>query len=312
VAARSGSIPPPLDRLTYADAMRRYGSDKPDLRFGLELVDVAELFRGSDFRLFATRSRNAGQPHRRTALSGRRGALAARLRRADRTRARQFGAKGLPYITLDGRRRQGFDREVSPTTSSPNCASATGAHRRRRAPVRRRRRTRRATSPGAAARNRRSAGLRDPAAFAFCWVYRLPALRARCRDTGEITFSHHPFTAPAPGQEALFDTDPLASRAQHYDLVLNGFELGSGSIRNHKEAFQRKVFHRLGLDDARSRTASDSSWRRYATARRRTAGWRWAWTASRCSPAAKPNIRDVIAFPKNQAFRDVMMSPRLQ
>ena len=68
-------------------------------------------------------------------------------------------------------------------------------------------------------------------------------------DSGEITFSHHPFTAPAPGQEALFDSDPLAVRAQHYDLVLNGYELGSGSIRNHDPEFQKKVFRRLGMTD---------------------------------------------------------------
>ncbi len=74
--------------------------------------------------------------------------------------------------------------------------------------------------------------LRDPQAFAFCWIVGFP-LFEKDPDSGEITFSHHPFTAPAPGQENMFDTEPLSMRAQHYDMVLNGYELGSGSIRNH-------------------------------------------------------------------------------
>ncbi len=91
-------------------------------------------------------------------------------------------------------------------------------------------------------------GLRDPERFVFTWVLGFP-LFERDAETGEITFSHHPFTAPLPGQEALFDSDPLAITAQHYDLVLNGSELGSGSIRNHTVEFQRRVFRRLGLTD---------------------------------------------------------------
>jgi aspartyl-tRNA synthetase len=140
----------------------------------------------------------------------------------------------------------------------------------------------------------------------FCWVYHFP-LFERDAETGEITFSHHPFTAPGPGQEALFDTDPLRVRAQHYDLVLNGSELGSGSIRNHKEAFQRKVFQRLGLDDAtiEDRFGFFMEALRYGAPPH--GGMALGLDRIVMIACGESSIRDVIAFPKNQMARDLMM-----
>jgi aspartyl-tRNA synthetase len=149
-------------------------------------------------------------------------------------------------------------------------------------------------------------GLRDPAVFRFCWVRGFP-LFERDADTGEITFSHHPFTAPAPGQAALFDSDPLAVTAQHYDLVLNGYELGSGSIRNHDAAFQRKVFARLGLSDEQI----DDRFGFFLEALRYGApphgGMALGIDRVVMLACGETSIRDVIAFPKNQMARDVMM-----
>jgi aspartyl-tRNA synthetase len=149
-------------------------------------------------------------------------------------------------------------------------------------------------------------GLRDPAAFAFCWVRGFP-LFEKDAESGEITFSHHPFTAPAPGQEALFESDPLGVTAQHYDLVLNGYELGSGSIRNHDPAFQRKVFHRLGMTDEQI----DDRFGFFIEALRYGApphgGMALGIDRVVMLAVGTTNIRDVIAFPKNQSARDVMM-----
>jgi aspartyl-tRNA synthetase len=110
-----------------------------------------------------------------------------------------------------------------------------------------------------------------------------------------------------PGQEALFDTDPLAMRAQHYDLVLNGYELGSGSIRNHQAAFQRKIFRRLGLSD----TEIDERFGFFLEALQYGApphgGMALGLDRIAMLACGESSIRDVIAFPKNQAARDMMM-----
>jgi aspartyl-tRNA synthetase len=146
----------------------------------------------------------------------------------------------------------------------------------------------------------------DPETYRFCWVRGFP-LFERDADTGEITFSHHPFTAPAPGQESLFDSDPLAVTAQHYDLVLNGYELGSGSIRNHDPAFQRKVFARLGMTDEQieDRFGFFLEALRYGAPPH--GGMALGIDRIVMLACGENSIRDVIAFPKNQQARDVMM-----
>jgi len=149
-------------------------------------------------------------------------------------------------------------------------------------------------------------GLRKPDAFAFCWVNGFP-LFEKDDQSGEITFSHHPFTAPLPGQEALFDTDPLAITAQHYDLVLNGYELGSGSIRNHQAEFQRKVFKRLGLTDEQIDDRFGFFMEALTYGAPPHGGMALGIDRVVMLACGEPNIREVIAFPKNQAFRDVMM-----
>jgi aspartyl-tRNA synthetase len=149
-------------------------------------------------------------------------------------------------------------------------------------------------------------GLRDPAAFQFCWVSGFP-LFEKDAETGEITFSHHPFTSPVPGQEARFDTHPLELTAQHYDLVLNGYELGSGSIRNHDAAFQRKIFQRLGLTEEQI----DDRFGFFIEALRYGApphgGMALGIDRIVMLACGETSIRDVIAFPKNQQARDLMM-----
>jgi len=300
------AIPAPLDRLTYADALRRYGSDKPDRRFELELTDVVDLFAASEFTLFRTLAEGAG--NRLVALRYPGGASLSRRDFDALTEvAKSFGATGLAYISLapDGAKGPiakfldpallGALRERSGAVDGDAILFIGGKA---------------AVASDIAGRMRleigERLGLRDPAQFAFCWVYRFPLFEAD-PETGAITFSHHPFTSPAPGQEALFDTDPLAVRAQHYDLVLNGFELGSGSIRNHREEFQRKVFHRLGLDDAtiEDRFGFFMEALRYGAPPH--GGMALGLDRIAMLACGETSIRDVIAFPKNQMARDVMM-----
>jgi aspartyl-tRNA synthetase len=126
-------------------------------------------------------------------------------------------------------------------------------------------------------------------------------------ETGAPVPTHHPFTSPAPGQEALLAADPFAMRAQHYDLVLNGFELGSGSIRIHDPEFQKKIFEVFGLSDAEI----DDRFGFFMEALRYGApphgGMAWGIDRLAMLACGETSIRDVIAFPKNQVARDLMM-----
>jgi aspartyl-tRNA synthetase len=300
------TIPDPLPRLTYAEAMRRFGSDKPDLRFDLELADVADLFRGGAFGLFAGLAES--DANRVIALRWPGGAALSRRDFDALTElAKTFGAKGLAYVSFaaDGvkgsiarfideplaaklRERSGAQDGDAILFVGDATLGASDVAGKLRLEIGER------------------LGLRKPDEFAFCWVLGFP-LFERDAETGEITFSHHPFTAPAPGQEALFDTDPLAMTAQHYDLVLNGYELGSGSIRNHTAEFQRRVFKRLGLSDEQieDRFGFFMEALRYGAPPH--GGMALGIDRIVMIACGESSIRDVIAFPKNQMARDVMM-----
>jgi aspartyl-tRNA synthetase len=297
---------PPLLRLTYAEAMRRFGSDKPDLRFGLELVDVADLFRGGAFSLFAGLAER--DTNRVAALRWPGGAsLSRRDFDALTELAKTFGGKGLAYVSFAP---DGVKGSIARFVDEPLAAALrerTGAQDGDAL-----------LFVGDAARAASEVagklrieigdrlGLRPADTFAFCWVLGFP-LFERDEETGDITFSHHPFTAPLPGQEALFDSDPLAITAQHYDLVLNGYELGSGSIRNHTAEFQARVFRRLGLSDEQiaDRFGFFMEALRYGAPPH--GGMALGVDRIVMLACGETSIRDVIAFPKNQMARDLMM-----
>jgi aspartyl-tRNA synthetase len=298
-------IPDPLPRLSYAEAMRDYGSDKPDLRFDLRLVDVADVFRGGAFSLFASLAES--DANRIVAIRYPNGAALSRRDFDGLTEfVKSIGANGLAYLTFgDGmkgsiarfvddqmaqRLREGAGVEGNDAVLfiAGERAIATDVAGRLRLEIAER------------------LGLRDPKRFAFCWVSGFP-LFEKDSETGEITFSHHPFTAPLPGQEALFDTDPLAITAQHYDLVLNGYELGSGSIRNHQPEFQRKVFKRLGLTDQQIDDRFGFFMEALTYGAPPHGGMALGIDRIVMLACGESSIRDVIAFPKNQMARDVMM-----
>ncbi len=297
---------PPMQRLTFGEAMRRFGSDKPDLRFGLELADVAQLFRGGAFSLFAGLADS--EANRVIALRWPGGAsLSRRDFDALTELAKGFGAKGLAYVAFASDGVKGSIARFVDAELAARLRERTGAEDGDAI-----------LFVGDAARTASDVagklrleigdrlGLRDPAQFAFCWVLGFP-LFERDETSGAITFSHHPFTAPAPGQEALFDSDPLAVTAQHYDMVLNGSELGSGSIRNHQPEFQRKVFRRLGLSDEQIEDRFGFFMEALAYGAPPHGGMALGVDRVVMLACGEGSIRDVIAFPKNQAARDVMM-----
>jgi aspartyl-tRNA synthetase len=300
------TMPDPLPRLTYAEAMRRYGSDKPDLRFELELVDAADLFAGGAFALFAGLAES--DANRVIALRWPGGAsLSRRDFDAITELAKSFGARGLAYVSFAPDGVKGSIARFVDDALAAKLRERTGAQDGDAILFV-------GDASGAASdvagRLRLEIGdrlgLRDPSKFAFCWVLGFP-LFERDEETGEITFSHHPFTAPLPGQEALFDSDPLAITAQHYDLVLNGYELGSGSIRNHQPEFQRRVFKRLGLSDEQIDDRFGFFMEALSYGAPPHGGMALGVDRIVMIACGEANIREVIAFPKNQMARDLMM-----
>ncbi|MBV9408468.1 MAG: aspartate--tRNA ligase [Candidatus Eremiobacteraeota bacterium] len=300
------AIPDPLPHLTYADAMTLYGSDKPDTRFGYELVEVGDLFRGGAFGLFASLMESDG--NRIAAVHWPGGAaLSRRDFDAVTELAKQFGAKGLAYVTFAPDGVKGSIARFVDDALAAALRERTGAEDGDALLFVG---DARAAASDVAGKLRLEIGdrlgLRKPEDFAFCWVSGFP-LFEKDPETGEITFSHHPFTSPAPGQEALFDTDPLAITAQHYDLVLNGYELGSGSIRNHTVEFQRKVFRRLGLGDEQIEDRFGFFMEALAYGAPPHGGMALGIDRIVMLACGETSIRDVIAFPKNQMARDLMM-----
>ncbi len=306
------TIPDPLPRLTYADAMRRYGSDKPDLRFELELADVTDAFRGSAFSLFATLAESDANSIVAVRYPG--GASLSRRDFDNLTElVKSYGGKGMAYVTfgdgVKGSIAKFLDEKLIGELRKGLGATGNGAGDGQGDALLLIGDTSRAAYE-VAGKLRLEIGdrlkLRDPQKFAFCWVLGFP-LFERDEETGEITFSHHPFTAPLPGQDALFDSDPLAITAQHYDLVLNGSELGSGSIRNHVPEFQRRVFKRLGLSDEQIDDRFGFFMEALSYGAPPHGGMALGIDRIVMIACGESNIRDVIAFPKNQMARDVMM-----
>jgi aspartyl-tRNA synthetase len=298
-------IAPPFRRLTYADAMAEYGVDKPDLRFDLALADYGAAFEATEFKIFAS-----------AIAAGKRiigfvdpGGAARSRREFDALveSALALGAKGLAWIAFadDGPRSSLPKSALTPQTldaitrigkAKPGdavllvaddlVAAQTLAGQLRLA-------------VGTAK------GLRDPKHFEFCWVLDFP-LFERDSETGAITSMHHPFTAPAPGFEAL-EGDPLAIRAQHYDIVLNGSEIGSGSIRIHDPELQRRVFRILGYTDEQVRDRFGFLLEAFAYGAPPHGGIAPGVDRLIQMMVGADSIREVIAFPKNQRFQDLMI-----
>jgi aspartyl-tRNA synthetase len=292
----------PIRRITHAQSMLRYGVDKPDLRYGLEIQDLAAIFASTEFKIFRQALEAGG------AIRGLRipRALTAKEIEMLTEVARGEGAKGLAF----------WHREVdgwrSPISKFFSADEMAGLHRATTAEpgdVVVAVADRVAVAAPAMGAVRKAAGrlldLIKPGAFEFVWVTEFP-LFERSTETGEITAAHHPFTSPRPEDLELLTTDPLKVRARAYDLVLNGTELGSGSIRIHDPEVQRRVFAGLGM----SKEEAERRFGFLLTAFRYGApphgGFAYGLDRVVMLAAAEETIREVIAFPKNQQAEEVM------
>ncbi len=287
----------PIQRMTYREAMRRYGSDKPDLRFGLELVDVTNFFKETNFRVFQAPYVGA------VVMPG--GADSPR-RELDAWQdwAKARGAKGLAYILvqLDGQLGGPVAKNLSEKESA-NIAAEVGAN------------------PGdaiffAAGEEAQSQNLLGAVRlevgvkknlikdgeWKFLWVVDAPMFEKL--DGGGWTAVHHPFTGPKPEFEKSFDSDPESALAYAYDIVLNGSEIGGGSIRIHKSEIQSRVFKVIGLSEAEAESKFGFLLEAFNYGPPPHGGIALGLDRLCALLAGADSIREVIAFPKTASGGD--------
>jgi len=243
----------PIPRMTYAEAMSRYGTDKPDLRFGLELTELTQYFKDTAFRVFQA-------PYVGAVVMPGGGAQSRRQFDAWQDWAKQRGARGLAYIVVDA--EEELSGPVAKNLSESErggLAAATGAQAgdaiffAAGSPA-----SARTVLGAARVEIARRLGLIDPNAWSFVWVVDAPLfeLVAETDDvavgSGAWTAVHHAFTSPKPDSMQTFDADPGSALASAYDIVCNGNEIGGGSIRIHRRDIQERVFAVMGLDKAQA------------------------------------------------------------
>lgn len=299
----TGEEPPPIDSMTWREAMERFGVDKPDLRFGMELVEITDLFSETDFKAFAGASSIkallvASSDHPDTASAGR--------NRLDALtdRAKRLGAKGLVWMRVlaDG----AVDSPVSKFLSSQELAgvlSRTGAQEGDLVLIVA---DEWSVTCEVLGQLRNDIG-RPPVhegPYRYVWVTEFPLFVGVDRVTGRPAPGHHPFCHPHPDDISLLDTDPLAVRALAYDLVLNGWELGSGSIRIHEPELQRRVFNILGIDDEEADRRFGFFLQPFRYGAPPHGGFAFGIDRLAAILAGEENIREVIAFPKTQSGSD--------
>ena len=292
-----GEIP----RMTYAEAMARYGTDKPDLRFELELVELTEYFVDTPFRVFqadyvgaVVMPGGADQPRRQFD--------------AWQEWAKQRGAKGLAYVTIDASGELGgpvaknlSDAErsglMAATGGSPGDAVFFAAGRASDA---------RALLGAARVEIAERLRLIDPDEWSFVWVVDAPMFEQVENDAGEWIWTavHHPFTSPNAQWLANFEQDPAAALAWAYDLVCNGNEIGGGSIRIHDAAVQSRVFEVLGLDADEAQEKFGFLLDAFQYGPPPHGGIAFGWDRICMLLAGADSLRDVIAFPKTGGGHD--------
>ena len=297
--------PAPFPHITYADALAQYGTDKPDLRNPIVMRDATEHFRGSGFRIFAQMIETDATARVRAIAAPGGGSRAF----CDRMNswAQSEGQPGLGYIFFrDGEGAGPVARNLGPERTEqlrtrlglkngdavffvagvPEETMAFAAQAR--------------TRIGG------ELGLIEEGAFRFCWIVDFP-MYERSEETGQIEFSHNPFSMPQGGLDALESKDPLSILAHQYDIVCNGVELASGAIRNHRPDIMYKAFAIAGYSPADVETRFGGMLNAFRYGAPPHGGLAPGIDRIVMLLADTPNIREVIVFPMNQQARDLMM-----
>jgi aspartyl-tRNA synthetase len=302
-------LPKPFPRLTWDEALSRYGSDKPDLRFGLELVDLSDLVRPSGFSVFESALTNGGQVKAVRYPGG------AGLSRKEVDElgnfCKEFGAKGLATVAVTQREplevksaitkfltEEQMQSIVTTTEAEtgdliciiadPKPSVVANVLGRLRLEIGRRK------------------GLRDPNVLQFALITDFPLVQWN-EEEGRWEAEHHPFTMPYEEHLPYFDTDPSKIRAQCYDLVCNGQESGSGSIRIHRSDIQARVFDLLGISREKQQERFSHILEAFSYGAPPHGGFATGIDRLLMNLLDEPNIREVIAFPKMGFGYDPLM-----
>lgn len=297
-------IPRPFQRLTYAEAMGKYGSDKPDLRFGLELADVSDIVANSGVKVFANVIAGGGIVK---ALNAKGCANWTRKELDDLAPfAARYGGKGLAWIQIKGGEWRGPIVKFMSETEIAQLTERLGAEEGDVLIFS-------ADKPkivndvlgSLRLKIGRDLGLIDESVFKFAWIVDFPLL-SYDEEEKRYVAEHHPFTRPVDEDLPLFDTDPGKIRAQAYDLVLNGYEVGGGSMRIYKREVQEKMFQALGFspEDAREKFGFLLEAFEYGTPPH--GGIAFGFDRLVMLLAGRTNLRETIAFPKTASATCLM------
>ncbi len=303
-------LPTPFPRMPYSDAMNRYGVDKPDVRFGMELVDFSELFRQSAFKVFQSTVANGGVIKAINA-KGLSDLTQGEIKNLEDV-AKSLGAKGLAFIKVENGEWKSpivkFFTESEKAALTAQLGIAEGdiiffaaAPWEKACAILGRIRL----DAAALLQKRGKLTIRHDD-WKFLWVIDFP-LMSFDEEQNRYLATHHPFTAPVVEDTALLDTNPKAVRGQHYDVVLNGMELGGGSIRIHQPALQKKVFEdvlKIPADVVDSRFGYMLKAFTYGAPPH--GGIAFGLDRMVALLCGTTSIRDVIAFPKTQKGQDLM------
>ncbi len=297
--AATGERPPPIERMTWADALDRYGTDKPDLRFAMELVDLSDVFEGTEVKAFSSPTVKA--------LVVPDAAAYPRSRLDELTeQAKRAGAAGLAWFRV--------------VENGPSLDGPLARHLSEQEGVRVLEQTR--AEPGdlilavsdeyatactvlGTLRNAIGGPPVGQGPHRYVWVVDFPMFEGRDAE-GNPQAAHHPFTMPYPEDLPKLATDPLAVRSQAYDLVLNGWELGSGSVRIHRRDIQSQVFSALGIEPAEAEARFGFLLGAFRYGAPPHAGFAFGVDRLAAVLAGEENIREVIAYPKTQSGADLL------
>ena len=303
--AVTGEAPPEIERITWHDAMNRFGIDKPDLRFAMELIELTPLFAGTEFKAFAGAACIKGicvdaKTYPEAAAFGR--------NKLDglTDRAKKIGAKGLVWMKIgaDG----AIDSPVAKFLSDAEKSALVAAMGATEGDLLLLVADDWDTTCEVLGQLRNDIG-RPPVhqgPYKYVWVTEFPLFIGIDPLSGRPRPGHHPFCQPHPDDMSLFDTEPLKVRAMAYDLVLNGWELGSGSIRIHEPEMQRRVFNQLGISDEEADKRFGFFLQPFKYGAPPHGGFAFGIDRLAAILAGEENIREVIAFPKTQSGSDPM------
>ncbi len=298
--AVSGERPLPIERITWHDAMNRFGIDKPDLRFGMELVDLTDAFGSTEFKAFAGAVSIKG-----IRVAGKAADFGRNQLDKLTDKAKSIGAKGLVWIKVTA---EGLDSPVAKFLSESEQAEITSRLEAQAGDLLLIVADEWMTACEVLGTLRNDLG-RPPVhegPLRFVWVVEFPLFIGVDKESGRPKPGHHPFTTPHPDDVDKMISDPMSVRSIAYDLVLNGWELGSGSIRIHEPELQKKVFAVLGITDEQADRKFGFFLNPFKYGAPPHGGFGLGLDRLVAILAGEENIREVIAFPKTQSGADPM------